>query len=214
MLHLENILFFIPVAILVAMVPGPDFAMITKVSLANGSKNGVAASFGVAAGICMHTAAAVLGISAIIASSAALFSILKALGAAYLFWIGIQSLLSMRGKQNTDPAFSQAAIKTEPLSKSLRQGFLSNILNPKAVIFFLTLFPQFLVPDEPLGAQFLVIGAVLVVVHILWFSLVAYLLAAIRNLFRSEKFQKRFKAVTGLTFLGFGINLLLARAAP
>ena len=160
MISLDNLLLFVPMAAILVMLPGPDFALIAKISLMNGRPQGQAAAVGVALGICVHTTAAMLGISAIIAQSVLWFSILKYIGAAYLAWLGIQAL---RAAQRAGQPVSSAVVKTahQPHTQadatppaqrlSMRQwlhffgqGFLTNALNPKAVLIFLTFRFQFL----------------------------------------------------------------------
>lgn len=108
MISLENLLLFVPLAAVLVILPGPDFALIAKISLLDGRPRGQAAACGVALGIVIHTSAAMLGISAIIAQSVLLFSILKYLGAAYLLWLGVHALRQSR-------AVSQAIVRTAPL---------------------------------------------------------------------------------------------------
>ena len=109
MISLENLLLFIPMAAILVMLPGPDFALIAKISLLNGRPQGQAAACGVALGICVHTTAAMLGISAIIAQSVLWFSILKYIGAAYLVWLGIQAL---RASRHAGQPVSAAVVKS------------------------------------------------------------------------------------------------------
>lgn len=89
---LENVLLYIPAAVLIVLMPGPDFAVITKTALVRGRTAGVICSAGVACGLLVHTTLAALGISAVVAHSVTLFSVLKWVGAAYLFWLGIQAI--------------------------------------------------------------------------------------------------------------------------
>lgn len=150
MISLDTLLLFVPMAAILVMLPGPDFALIAKISLMNGRPHGQAAAVGVALGICVHTTAAMLGISAIIAQSVLWFSILKYVGAAYLVWLGIQAI---RAGQRAGQPLSAAVVKTAQESDAPRasqrltlrqwlhffgQGFLTNVLNPKAVLIFLT----------------------------------------------------------------------------
>ena len=109
MIPLDTLLLFIPLAAILVMLPGPDFALIAKISLMNGRPQGQAAAVGVALGICVHTSAAMLGISAIIAQSVLWFSVLKYVGAAYLVWLGIQAL---RAGQCAGQPVSAAVVKT------------------------------------------------------------------------------------------------------
>ena len=109
MISLDNLLLFVPMAAIFVMLPGPDFALIAKISLMNGRPQGQAAAVGVALGICVHTTAAMLGISAIIAQSVLWFSILKYIGAAYLVWLGIQAL---RASRHAGQPVSAAVVKS------------------------------------------------------------------------------------------------------
>ena len=135
---LENVLLYIPAAVLIVLMPGPDFAVITKTALVRGRTAGVICSAGVACGLLVHTTLAALGISALVAHSVTLFTVLKWVGAAYLFWLGIQAILASFSGKN---ALACENLDLEPargrgLAKSWFQGFFCNVLNPKAVIFF------------------------------------------------------------------------------
>lgn len=233
MISLENLLLFVPMAALLVMLPGPDFALIAKISLLNGRPQGQAAACGVALGISVHTTAAMLGISAIIEQSVLWFSILKYVGAAYLIWLGIQAL--RHGRQA-----SAAVVKVAPQADDLkehapahgvmkkpaaaphftgrqwwsffRQGFLTNALNPKAVIIFLTFLPQFMNPHAPLGPQFLELGGILSALCLLWYVPLAYMLGRVRHIFESSRFQLWLQRFTGFIFIAFGLKLAAAQS--
>ena len=232
MISLDNLLLFVPMAAILVMLPGPDFALIAKISLMNGRPQGQAAAVGVALGICVHTSAAMLGISAIIAQSVLWFSILKYVGAAYLVWLGIQAL---RAGQRAGQPVSAAVVKTvqqpqasanvradaaSPAQRlSLRQwlhffgqGFLTNALNPKAVLIFLTLLPQFMDPHAPLAPQFLTLGSIMSGLCLFWYVPLAYMLGRIRHIFETSRFQKWMQRCTGLVFIAFGLKLATAHA--
>lgn len=236
MISLDNLLIFVPMAAILVMLPGPDFALIAKISLMNGRPQGQAAAVGVALGICVHTSAAMLGISAIIAQSVLWFSVLKYVGAAYLVWLGIQAL---RAGQRAGQPVSAAVVKTahQPhtspdaradvradaasptLGLSLRQwlhffgqGFLTNALNPKAVLIFLTFLPQFMDPHAPLAPQFLTLGSIMSGLCLFWYVPLAYMLGRIRHIFENSRFQKWMQRCTGLVFIAFGLKLATAQA--
>ena len=240
MISLDNLLLFVPMAAILVMLPGPDFALIAKISLMNGRPQGQAAAVGVALGICVHTSAAMLGISAIIAQSVLWFSVLKYVGAAYLVWLGIQAL---RAGQRAGQPVSAAVVKTaqqphaSPDSRadvraearadaasptqrlSLRQwlhffgqGFLTNALNPKAVLIFLTFLPQFMDPHAPLAPQFLTLGSIMSGLCLFWYVPLAYMLGRIRHTFENSRFQKWMQHCTGLVFIAFGLKLATAQA--
>ena len=228
MISLDNLLLFVPMAAILVMLPGPDFALIAKISLMNGRPQGQAAAVGVALGICVHTTAAMLGISAIIAQSVLWFSILKYIGAAYLAWMGIQAL---RAAQRAGQPVSAAVVKTAHQSDAqagatrpvqrldLRQwlhffgqGFLTNALNPKAVLIFLTFLPQFMDPHAPLAPQFLTLGSIMSGLCLFWFVPLAYMLGRIRHIFENSRFQQWMQRCTGLVFIAFGLKLATAQA--
>ena len=228
MISLDNLLLFVPMAAILVMLPGPDFALIAKISLMNGRPQGQAAAVGVALGICVHTTAAMLGISAIISQSVLWFSVLKYVGAAYLVWLGIQAL---RAGQRAGQPVRSAVVKTAQQSDaqagaaspaqrlSLRQwlhffgqGFLTNALNPKAVLIFLTFLPQFMDPHAPLAPQFLTLGGILSGLCLFWYVPLAYMLGRIRHIFENSRFQQWMQRCTGLVFIAFGLKLATAQA--
>lgn len=228
MISLETLLLFLPMAAILVILPGPDFALIAKISLLNGRPHGQAAACGVALGICVHTTAAMLGISAIIAQSMLWFSILKYAGAAYLIWLGIQAL-------RNNGAVSAAVVKTAPRDGTpvqepsanpvaeqrlsarqwwafFWQGFLTNALNPKAVIIFLTFLPQFTNPHAPLAPQFLELGGIMSALCLLWYVPLAYMLGRVRHVFENSRFQLWLQRFTGFVFIAFGLKLAAAQS--
>lgn len=193
MVSLENLLLYIPLAALLVMLPGPDFALIVRTSLAEGRSSGQAAACGVALGIMVHTSAAMLGISAVIAQSVTLFTLLRYAGAAYLFWMGIHALRAGREVTAAVVRHGGQEEEVQPVRglrrRAFRQGFLTNALNPKAVVFFLTMLPQFLDPHAALWPQFLELGGIMAFFCLGWFVLLASLLHRIRRLFARPSFQ-------------------------
>ncbi len=193
MVSLENLLLYIPLAALLVMLPGPDFALIVRTSLTEGRSSGQAAACGVALGIMVHTSAAMLGISAVIAQSVTLFTLLRYAGAAYL--LQEEEVQPVRGLRR----------------RAFRQGFLTNALNPKAVVFFLTMLPQFLDPHAALWPQFLELGGIMAFFCLGWFVLLASLLHRIRRLFARPSFQAWLHRLTGLIFICFAFRLALEK---
>lgn len=219
MLSLHTLMIYAPVAAIVVMMPGPDFALITKIALQYGRRQGTAAAIGIACGIAVHTTAAIIGISAIIVSSVTLFTMLKFAGAAYLFWLGVKTLLG--SFEQHSPSGHEIDVQSSPVMSAghyslwhfMRQGFFCNLLNPKAVLFFLTFIPQFMDVHQPLGPQFLGLGGFLGVFCLCWFSSLSYLLGFVRRYFLSATFQKWLNRCTGLIFIAFGVNLILSKVS-
>ena len=225
MIPLESLLVFVPMAALFVMLPGPDFALIAKTSLIEGRSHGQAAAMGVALGIGVHTTAAMLGISAIIAHSVFLFSVLKYAGACYLVCLGVRALRcgaassaavtrTVGGDSRSQPSVPEATeqISMRQWRKCFMQGFLTNVLNPKAVIIFLTILPQFMDPAVPLGPQFLTLGGIISGLCLLWYVPLAYVLGRVRRLFESARFQTWLQRCTGAIFIAFGLKLATAHA--
>lgn len=215
MVSLENLLLYIPLAALLVMLPGPDFALITRISLTEGRRSGQAAACGVALGIMVHTSAAMLGISAVIAQSVTLFTLLRYAGAAYLFWMGIHALRAGREVTAAVVRHGGQEAEAQPVRglrrRAFRQGFLTNALNPKAVVFFLTMLPQFLDPHAALWPQFLELGGIMAFFCLGWFVLLASLLHRIRRLFARPSFQAWLHRLTGLIFICFAFRLALEK---
>ena len=215
MVSLENLLLYVPLAGLLVMLPGPDFALITRISLAEGRGSGQAAACGVALGIMVHTSAAMLGISAVIAQSVTLFTLLRYAGAAYLFWMGLHALRAGREVTAAVVRHSGQDGEAQPVSglrrRALRQGFLTNVLNPKAVVFFLTMLPQFLDPHAALWPQFLELGGIMALFCLGWYLLLVALLHRIRAIFARPAFQAWLHRLTGLIFIGFSFRLALEK---
>ena len=136
---------FVAAGILLNLTPGQDTLFIIGRSLTGGVRAGIAAAFGIAIGSLGHTLAAALGLSVLLASSAAAFTLVKLLGAAYLIYLGVR-LLCARPARHASAA--PAAAGADPRS-ALLQGILTNLLNPKVALFFLAFLPQFVVTDSP-----------------------------------------------------------------
>jgi RhtB (resistance to homoserine/threonine) family protein len=205
---MENYLLFVAMAMLLIITPGADFALVTKNTLTYGKKGGMATALGISAGILVHTLAAALGISAILAQSALLFEIVKYAGAAYLIYLGIQSLWSVK----------KTAPKTEkkeetPLSgrSAFSHGLLTNVLNPKVAIFFLTFLPQFVDPNEYVFGQIIGMGVTYAVLGFLWLFFYTVLLQSLRSLFQRPATYQVLQGFTGLAMIGMGVKLALEK---
>ena len=130
---------FLVVSVLLILIPGPDTAVVTKNALMSGRRPGVAAAVGVAIGLTIWTAAAALGLAALLKASSVAFDALKVVGAVYLVWIGVQML---RARDMLGEAGVQAAGRGHSV-RALRQGLLSDLGNPKIAVFFTSFLPQF-----------------------------------------------------------------------
>ena len=152
---------FFTAAVLLNLSPGPDFAFILAQTAKRGVKAGFYAMFGIWTGAFTHVIFAALGLSAIIATSAAAFTVVKWVGAIYLIWLGFQAIWS----DGSAPEASETPVTGGELSKIYRQGVLVAALNPKVAIFFLAFLPQFVVPGAgPVSAQLFLHGLLILLV--------------------------------------------------
>jgi threonine/homoserine/homoserine lactone efflux protein len=194
----STFLVFAAATALFLVVPGPSVLYIVTRSLEQGPRAGLASMAGVQTGALVHVAAAAIGISAVLASSAVAFSVVKYAGAAYLIWIGVQKLRSQ----------GEAAIEARPpapLGRLYRDGVVVNLLNPKTAIFFLAFLPQFATPDSPIAPQVLVLGVVFVTLAALSDGTYAVLAGRLGDrLRRSRRFRARMDRLGGLSFIGLG----------
>ncbi|MDH0895765.1 MULTISPECIES: LysE family translocator [unclassified Pseudomonas] len=165
MLGTHDLALFIVSGLLLNMAPGPDSLLVMARSASQGWRAGSMAALGIGAGTCVHIVAAALGMSALLATSATAFMLVKLVGAAYLLYIGIGMLLTRRRDNGA------VADALPPLShgRIFAQGFLTNVLNPKVALFFLAFVPQFIHPDaEHKALAFLLLGAIFNVNGMLW----------------------------------------------
>jgi threonine/homoserine/homoserine lactone efflux protein len=208
---LHTLLVFAAAVVVFALIPGPSVLYIVTRSIAQGRLAGVVSASAVATGNLVHAGAATLGLSAVLASSAAAFSVVKYLGAAYLVYLGAKAL---RGRGHDDtPGFGPRA---EPLTRLFRNGVVVAVLNPKTALFFLAFLPQFTDPAAgPIAPQVALLGLVLTLVTGLSDS--AYALAAgtaggwLRG---TAAFRRRQRMVSGGAYIALGVTAALAHPAP
>jgi len=194
--------------ILAILSPGPDFAITLRNTLARGIRAGVLTAVGIACGLSVHVAYTLAGLSVVIAQSAVLFTIFKALGAAYLIWIGAQALRAQpRGE--TDPSADTAPVMRG--RAAFLSGFLTNVLNPKVALYFLALFTQVIDPDTSLTEKSLY-GATMMMETALVFSTIALLVGQPPMRRAYQRAAHWIDRVLGVVFIGLGLRLAFARA--
>ncbi|MBI3374102.1 MAG: LysE family translocator [Betaproteobacteria bacterium] len=198
-----DLFLFVVAGLLLNMTPGPDTLYIVARSASQGWRAGAAAALGIGAGCWVHTAAAALGVSALLAASATAFTVLKWAGAAYLVYVGL-SLLASTTQTRGAPALPSVALRTV-----FAQGFLTNVLNPKVALFFLAFLPQFIAPDAPDKAvAFLFLGALFNVNGTLWNLLVAWMAARVALRLRwSGPLARWLNRAIGAMFVALGSRL-------
>jgi RhtB (resistance to homoserine/threonine) family protein len=206
-----HLLVFIGVAAIVILIPGPDTAVVTKNVLIHGRRTALGTSFGVSAGLSVWTLAAALGVASLLRASAVAFTVLKIIGALYLVWLGIQALRAASHAQ-ADKDARRAGVRQAigPLG-GFRQGFFSDLANPKIGIFFTSLLPQFVDPGRPVLVPFLVLGAVFVVMTVLWLSAYTVIAARASETLRRPRVKAALDRFTGVVLIAIGIRLAVER---
>ncbi|MBD1381136.1 LysE family translocator [Metabacillus arenae] len=207
---MEQLYLFIFMSICLIILPGPDTAIATKNVLTAGKMGGLKTVIGTCCAICIHTLAAVVGLSAIIVKSAFLFSIIKYVGAIYLVYLGCRALWSIKGKE-PEPASEISENQNGTNVSYFRQGFLTNLLNPKVAVFFLTFLPQFVNQQSDPFGPFLLMGLIYTVLTALWFFLYLFLIHQISAFMKKSSTQKMIQGITGFVLIGFGIKLAMER---
>ncbi|MBY0145159.1 LysE family translocator [Neobacillus niacini] len=207
---MENFGLFVIMCILLIILPGPDTAIATKNTLTVGRTGGFKTILGTCCALLIHTLAAVVGLSAIIVKSAFLFSIFKYFGAVYLVYLGIKTLWAL--KQNKTTASDIPAESKYEGKSCFKQGFLTNLLNPKVAVFFLTFLPQFVESGSQSFLPFLIMGITYMLLTALWFLFYIYLLDQIRAFMKKPKTQSVIEGITGTVLIGFGIKLTMEKA--
>jgi RhtB (resistance to homoserine/threonine) family protein len=204
-MDITSVLTIALVSLLGAMSPGPDFAIITKNCLSGSFRSGVVTALGVISALSIHVTYCVFGIALVIMETPLLFLGLKYLGAAYLFYLGIKMLL----EKNSSPegAANEIPAQSKKKQRPFVSGFLCNLLNPKCMLFILSLFTQFIDQDASF-LQKLSLGSVMVVVSLIWFVSLSYL---ITHRFLQKHFA-RFKYIITKT-MGAALCLLALSVA-
>jgi threonine/homoserine/homoserine lactone efflux protein len=187
---------FLGVSLVVIVTPGQDTALTIRNTLASGRRGGLLTALGVASGQVTWAIAASAGLSAVLLASEPVFTALRIAGAAYLVYLGAEALLAaVRGRKvATDGPRPRARY---------RQGLLSNLGNPKMVVFFTSLLPQF---ASSFGGM-LVLGLVFASITLAWLTLYAFAVARAKTVLLRTRVRRAFDALAGLVLVGFGVRL-------
>jgi threonine/homoserine/homoserine lactone efflux protein len=196
---------FLAFAVVLVVIPGPDFAVVTKNTLAGGRRRGRWTGLGVSSSNLVQGTAAAFGLSALIVSVQPLFESIKWAGVAYLGYLGVQALRSARRGEyapldGSDPARSARS------AAGWRQGFISNITNPKVLVFYLAVLPQFLAPGAGLG-WLLLLAWTHAVLSLSYLQVLVTGLHGARRLLMRNRVRRALDAATGVVLLGFGARL-------
>ncbi|MDR5832588.1 LysE family translocator [Caballeronia sp. LZ034LL] len=210
MLGITGFTFFLIAVFLLNVTPGPDTAYIVGRSVAQGRGAGVVSALGISAGCIVHTLATAFGLTAILAASATAFTVVKIAGAIYLIYLGVRLLFAKHEDTaaSPDPEAPQKSAP-KPLHRLFAQGFITNVLNPKVVLFFVSFFPQFVAADsQHKTLAFLTLGMVFIAMSTVWNSFVAWIAGSVTERFAGKTgVRKWLDRTVGGAFVGLGIKL-------
>jgi RhtB (resistance to homoserine/threonine) family protein len=191
--------------LLAVMSPGPDFALISRNSLLYSRRTGVYSALGIALGILVHVTYSLVGIGLVIARSPLLFAIIQYSGAAYLLYLGVQSFASA----STSDTLGTATSHDLSAAQAVRSGFLTNALNPKASLFFLSVFSQVVQESTPTALKILY-GLEMSIVTFLWFAAVALVLSHSSLRKRFAEAQPLLAKIMGVVLILLGLRVAFA----
>ncbi|MFD3973709.1 LysE family translocator [Streptomyces cyaneofuscatus] len=207
---------FTGVAAGMVALPGADFTVVVRNALASRTA-GLATALGVAGGLLVHTALAVAGLAAVLVTMPVLFRTVQLLGGAYVLYLGISALYAIRRRvseegrapdQAPGPEGAWGPKGPEGLGRALRQGFLTNALNPKAPVLFLSLLPQFVPDGQPPLPRTLLLAALVVALALVWFSALALLVDRLGRWLRRPRTARAIEGGSGVALTGLGLALV------
>jgi threonine/homoserine/homoserine lactone efflux protein len=197
----STILSFLAVALLAYVTPGPDWFVVMR-HASRERRSGYAAALGVQSGLVVHMTAAALGVAAILLASAEAFTVLKLVGAAYLVYLGVQSLV--RAGRSSAAAGADPAHPVAPAWAIYRQAFLANVLNPKAALFFVAVLPQFLDTSRSVAPQVFLLGGLDIVLGLVWWALFTNVVGRVKRALGRDRTSRIVDRVAGVALIGLG----------
>ena len=215
-----RLLTFVGIATLLTITPGVDTMLVIRNVLMRGRGAGLLTTVGICSALFCHATLSALGLSLILVRSATLYEMVKLLGACYLCYLGCRSLWqTFRGPGNggvvakgSDLMVAAKNCYQRPFwGRSIREGFLSNILNPKVAVFYLAFLPQFINAGDPVLARSLLLAGIHFVLGIVWLSLVTVFVGWLRTWLTRPAIRRGLEAVTGVVLIAFGVRLALEK---
>lgn len=205
---LDLMTFMIAITLL-TMTPGADTMIVIRNTLRGGAKDGLVSNVGICLGLFVHATLSAVGISAVLLYSATAFTVLKSVGALYLLWLGFSSLKSFWNAKK----IHQTAVEKKPFSfwRSLQEGFLSNVLNPKAIVFYMAFLPQFINHEHSALAQSLFLALLHFIIGNIWQAILVYTVVSANGFITKKSVRQGLDAVSGIVMIALGIRLFLEK---
>lgn len=199
---------FILISIVVIVTPGPDTAMTIRGTLLHGRSAGFATAFGVTVGLTIWALATSVGLVAVLLASEALFNAIRLAGAAYLVWLGVQTLYgALRPDRRAVVSGGSVAAPRSSLLAAFRHGLLSDLGNPKMAVFFASILPQFAPEGQGMLSSLVLLGLLFAAMTFAWLALYATVVASAGSAFRQSRLKRALEGLMGATLIGFGLRL-------
>ena len=203
-----SLLAFAVVSLLLSVTPGPDMAVVTKNALAHGRRGVFLTTSGIALALVIWVGATAVGLSALLATSSEALFVLKIIGACYLGYLGVRTLIESRRRPadllaGVPPAASAPAV--------FRQGFLSAISNPKLGVWFVTFLPQWVLPGQDALPRLLELGITFALIGWIWMNVYGLFVTRLRDVITAPRVRQWMDRITGVVLLGFGVRLAVER---
>ncbi|ASU84358.1 LysE family translocator [Nocardiopsis gilva YIM 90087] len=214
----EHLLLFTLTTVLIVVLPGPDFVLVTRNTLAGGRRTGFATAAGSALGMAAWAALAVAGLTVLVASNPTILLVLRLAGAAYLVYLGTSALVRLWRAWRSGTLAEAAGDPTETGDGAAAgqggapfwQGLLNNVLNPKPLAFFLTALPQFIDSQANATAQTAVLGSIVVGMTVLWWLIYITSITRLSAFLRRRRVRQGIELGSGVALTAFGVALALA----
>jgi len=203
----SNLLTVALVSFLAVVSPGPDFLIVVKNSLTYSRKIGFLTTIGISLALLIHLSYTLIGIGMVMTEGSILYLILKYCGAGYLFYIGVKGLLSSFKKQNHLNFANSGQVATLSHAAALKQGFLTNLLNPKCALFFISFFSQFVLASTPLALK-ISYACINWAITLSWFFALSYLITGKFILTRIDRFRLYVDRVMGIVLIAVSLKLI------
>ena len=203
--------FFIAITLL-TLFPGVDSLLVVRNASRGGWKDGIATSTGICSGLFVHALVSALGVSALLLQSAVAFNGLKLIGGGYLFWLGSCSLWkAVRREKSTTLEIQSTVAHKFQLSRSLCEGFVSNVFNPKTLLFYMAFLPQFIDPSRSPIVQSLFMAAVHFCIAMIYQGLLTLLVRRVSGWFKDSPLSRLLEGLAGIILVSFGLRIFLQK---
>ena len=203
---MPELLPFLGVSAILAITPGPDMALVARNALVAGRAAVPATVAGVCAGIVVHVLAAAIGLSALLKASAEAYAVVKVLGGAYLVWLGIQAWRASMSERG-DKDWMLGLARRFAGRGAFSQGFISNVLNPKLIVFFISVMPHFTTDGGSFFAQVLILGLAFELLTVLWLVSYGLFVARVGEAMRHPRVRRLLERISGTVLIALGLQV-------